>query len=169
MRLGPSCVSVPPKVFAPRKHTTLAPGLSAATILFCLQCTNYTDSQQIILFCPTKCQHFGKIPRKTVFAVCKFSRIANKSSWSVLLNASIWWNIAENRLCDPQVYSNLSNSNYRIFVKEILLEIGFIEIGFISSNWPATRPHYSFGAEKIGPSTIKLAHTLTSPDKTSQR
>ena len=26
-----------------------------------------------------------------------------------------------------QVYSNLSNYNYRIFVKEILLEIGFIE------------------------------------------
>ena len=26
-----------------------------------------------------------------------------------------------------QVYSNLSNCNYRIFVKEILLEIGFIE------------------------------------------
>ena len=26
-----------------------------------------------------------------------------------------------------QVYSNLSNSNYRVFIKEILLEIGFIE------------------------------------------
>ena len=44
----------------------------------------------------------------------------------------------ENRLCDLQVFSNLSNCNYRIFVKEMLLEISFIEIGFISSNWPAT-------------------------------
>ena len=36
-------------------------------------------------------------------------------------------NIMKNRLCDLQVYSNLSNCNYRIFVKKILLEIGFIE------------------------------------------
>ena len=49
-----------------------------------------------------------------------------------------WGNIAENRLCDLQVFSDLSNCNYRIFVKEMLLEIGFIEIGFIGSNWPAT-------------------------------
>ena len=49
--------------------------------------------------------------------------------------------IAENRLCDLQVFSNLSNCNYRIFVNEMLLEIGFIEIGFISSNWPATSHH----------------------------
>ena len=47
-------------------------------------------------------------------------------------------NIAENRLCDLHGFSSLSNCNYRIFVKEMLLEIGFIEIGFISSNWPAT-------------------------------
>ena len=40
-------------------------------------------------------------------------------------------NIAENRLCDSQVFSNLLNYTYRIFVKEVLLEIGFIEIGFI--------------------------------------
>ena len=33
---------------------------------------------------------------------------------------------AKNRLSDQQVYSNLSNCNYRIFVKKILLEIGFI-------------------------------------------
>ena len=42
----------------------------------------------------------------------------------------------ENRLSDLQVFSNLSNGNYRIFVKEMLLEIGFIEIGFISSIGP---------------------------------
>ena len=78
---------------------------------------------------------------------------------------AVWGNIAENRFCDLLVYSNLSNCNYRIFVKEILLEIGFIEIGFISSNWPATRPHYSsnFCSEKIGPRrTIQLAYTYTS-------
>ena len=51
---------------------------------------------------------------------------------------AFWGNIAENRLCDLQVFSNLSNCNYRILVKEILLEIGFIEIVFISSNWLAT-------------------------------
>ena len=44
----------------------------------------------------------------------------------------------KNRLCDLQVFSNLSNCNYRIFVKEMMLEIGFIEIGFMSSNRPAT-------------------------------
>ena len=33
----------------------------------------------------------------------------------------------KNRLCDLQVYINLWNCNYRVFVKEILLEIGFIE------------------------------------------
>ena len=49
--------------------------------------------------------------------------------------------IAENRLCDLQVFSNLSNYNYRIFVNEMLLEIGFIEICFISSNWPATNQY----------------------------
>ena len=37
-------------------------------------------------------------------------------------------NIAENRPCELQVFSNLSNCNYCIFVKEILLEIGFIKI-----------------------------------------
>ena len=36
-------------------------------------------------------------------------------------------NIAKNGLCDLQVYNNLTNCSYRIFVKEILLEIGFIE------------------------------------------
>ena len=44
----------------------------------------------------------------------------------------------ENHLCDLQVFSDLSDYIYRIIVKEMLLEIGFIEIGFISSNWPAT-------------------------------
>ena len=60
--------------------------------------------------------------------------------------------------------------NYRIFVKEILLEIDFTEIDFIGSNWPATKPHYllNFSSEKIGPRTIKLANTCTSNDKTSQ-
>ena len=84
---------------------------------------------------------------------------------------AFWGNIAENRLCDLQVFGNLSNGNYRIFAKEIRLEIGFIEIGFISSNWQATRPHYSFnfGSEKLGPSMIKLAYTYTSNDKTSLR
>ena len=79
-------------------------------------------------------------------------------------------NIAENPLCYPQVYSNLSNRNNHIFVEEILLKIGFIEIGFISSNWLATRPHYSlnFGSEKTGTQTIKLAYTCASNDKTSQ-
>ena len=37
-------------------------------------------------------------------------------------------NMAENRFCDSQVFSNLSNCTYHIFVKEILLKIGFIEI-----------------------------------------
>ena len=84
---------------------------------------------------------------------------------------AFWENIPENRLCDLQVFSNLSNCNYRIFVKEILLEIGFIEIGFFSLDWPATRPHYSFNfdSEKIGPRTIKIAYTYTSNDKTSER
>ena len=38
----------------------------------------------------------------------------------------------------------------RIFGKETLLEIHFIEIGFISLIWPATSPHYflNFGSEK---------------------
>ena len=77
-------------------------------------------------------------------------------------------NIAKNRRSDLQVFSNLSNCNYRIFVKEILLEIGFIKIGFISSSWPATRPHYSlrFGSEELGPRTILLADNYTSNDKT---
>ena len=84
---------------------------------------------------------------------------------------AIWGNIAENRLCNLQVFGNLSNCNYRIFDENMLLEIGFIEIGFIRSNWPATRPHYSFNfdSEKIGPSTIKLAYTYASYDKTSQK
>ena len=60
-------------------------------------------------------------------------QIANKSSSFVLLNASIL-----RKYRGLQVFSNLSNCNYHIFVKEILLEIGFIEIGFISLNWPAT-------------------------------
>ena len=79
--------------------------------------------------------------------------------------------MAEDRLCDLLVFSNLSNCNYRIFVKEILLEIGCIELGFISSSWPATRPHYlfNFGSEKLRPRTIKLAYTHTSNDKTLQR
>ena len=40
---------------------------------------------------------------------------------------AFWGNIAKNRPCDLQVYSNLSNCKYRIFVKEIQLEIHFIE------------------------------------------
>ena len=53
-------------------------------------------------------------------------QIANKPF--VLLNASIFGEYRVNHLCDLQVYSNLSNCNYRIFVEEILLEIGcFIE------------------------------------------
>ena len=40
--------------------------------------------------------------------------------------------------CDLQVFSDISNCNYRSFVKEIMLEISFIEIDFISSNWSAT-------------------------------
>ena len=36
-------------------------------------------------------------------------------------------NIAKSRLCDLQVYSHLSNCNDCVFVKEIMLEIGFIE------------------------------------------
>ena len=62
---------------------------------------------------------------------------------------AFWGNIAENRLCDLQAFSNFKNFNYCIFVKEILLEIGFIEIGFISSNWHATRPHYLFNLSRI--------------------
>ena len=38
----------------------------------------------------------------------------------------------------PLIGCYLSNCNYRIFVKEMLLEIGIIEIGFISSYWPPT-------------------------------
>ena len=54
---GPGWVSVPPKVFvAPETHYS---GAGSVTILFYLQCANYTESRQIILFCPTKCQHFG--------------------------------------------------------------------------------------------------------------
>ena len=84
---------------------------------------------------------------------------------------AFWGNIPKNHLCDLQVCNNLSNCNYRILVKEILLEIDFIEISFISSIWPATRPHYllNFGSQKIGPRTIKLAYTYTSNDKTSQK
>ena len=54
--------------------------------------------------------------------------------WGTILalraEAVIWgarpWNapVASGLL---QIYSNLSNCNYRIFVKEILLEIGFVE------------------------------------------
>ena len=48
----------PPKVFvAPESHYS---GAGSVTILFYLQCANYTESRQIILFCPTKCQHFGE-------------------------------------------------------------------------------------------------------------
>ena len=84
---------------------------------------------------------------------------------------AFWGNIAENRLRDVQGSSKLSNCNYRIFFKEILLEISFIEISFISLNRPATRPHYlfNFGSEKIWLRTIKLAYTYTSNDKTPQR
>ena len=45
---------------------------------------------------------------------------------------AFWENIAENHLCHLQIFRNLSNCNYRIFVKEILLNISFIEIGYIS-------------------------------------
>ena len=83
-------------------------------------------------------------------------QIANKPSSFVILNVSILVKYREKRLCDLQVYSNLSSCNYRIFVKKILLEIGFI-----GSIWPATRLHYllNFGSEKKGPLTIKLANT----------
>ena len=134
---GFGCVSVPLKVFVPPE--THYSGAGLVTILFYLQCMNYT-------------------------VVC--NQMAYKSSWFVLQNASIL-----SKYCDLRVFSNLSNCNYRIFVKEILLEIGFI-----SSNWPATRPHYLFniGPKKIGPRTIKpslikLAYKCTSYDKTSQR
>ena len=40
---------------------------------------------------------------------------------------AFWENIVKKRHCDLQVNRNLSNCNYRIFVKEIPLEIGFIE------------------------------------------
>ena len=134
---GLSCVSVPPKVFVPPE--TPYSGAGPVTTLFYLQCMNYTDSKQIIFIFPTKCQHFGEISRKAVYAICKVIAIYR---------------------------------NYRIFVKEILLEIDFTEIAFIGSNWPATKPHYSlnFSLEKIGPRTgaIKLADTFTSNDKTSQ-
>ena len=83
----PRCVCVPSKVFVPPE--THYSGAAPVTILFYLQCRNYTDTQQIILFCPTKCQHFGKISRKTVFAIWKFSHIAIKSFLFVLLNTSI--------------------------------------------------------------------------------
>ena len=91
-----------------------------------------------------------------------WDQIANKSSLFVLLNASIL-----RKYRGLQVFSNLSNCNYRIFVRDILLEIGFIEIGFISSNWPATRPHYllNSGSQKIRPGTIKLAYSYTSTTK----
>ena len=75
--------------------------------------------------------------------------------------SAFWENIAKNVFCDLQVYSKFSNCNYRIVVKEILLEIGFVEISFLSSIWPATRSYYSlnFGSEKIELLTIKLVYT----------
>ena len=45
-------------------------------------------------------------------------------------------NIAKNRLWDLHVYSYLSNCSDGIFVEVILLEIGFI-----SSIWPALPDH----------------------------
>ena len=75
---------------------------------------------------------------------------------------AFWENTAKNRFGDLQVYSNLSSCNCRVFVKETLLEINFIEISFISSVWPVTRPYFllNFGSENIGLRTIKLANTL---------
>ena len=133
---GFGCVSAPQNFCTPETHYS---GARPVTILFYLQCTNYT-------------------------VVC--DQIANKSSLFVLLNASIL-----KKYRGLQVFSYLSKCNYRVFVYEILLEIGFIEIGFISSDWLATRPHYlfNFGSEKIGPRAIKLAYTCTSNDKRSQR
>ena len=45
-----------------------------ATVLLAVHeqyCSLWPGSQQII--CPTKCQHFGEISRKTVYAICKFT------------------------------------------------------------------------------------------------
>ena len=124
------------------------------------------------VFVPPETHYSGAGPVTTLFylqctnytVVC--DQIANKSSLFVLLIASIL-----RKYRGLQVFSNLSNCNYRIFVKKLLLEIGLIEIGFISLNRPANWPHYSFnfGSEKMGPRTIKLANTYTSNDKTSQR
>ena len=113
------------------------------------------------VFVPPETLYSGAGPATTLLylqctnctVVCE--QIANKSSSFVLLNAGIL-----RKYRGLQVLSNLSNCNYRIFVKEILLEIGFVQIDFISSNWPATRPHYlfNFGSQKIGPRTIKRAY-----------
>ena len=61
---------IPPKVFVPLEAHCSSAG-PVKTLLY-LQCASNTDSQQIILFCPTKCQHFVEILRKTLFAILKF-------------------------------------------------------------------------------------------------
>ena len=113
MHLG--CVSVPPKVLCPPPPPppeTHYSGSGPVTVLFYLQCTNCT-------------------------LVC--DQIENKSSSFVFLNASILGKYREKpslRFASFQQFIELYH--YRIFVKKMLLEIGFIEIVFISSNWPAT-------------------------------
>ena len=105
---GFGCVSIPPPKFLCPLPQTHYSGSMPGTILFYSQCTIYT-------------------------VVC--DQIAKISSSFVLLNIIfILRKYAKNRLFDLQVFNNLSNSNYCIFVKEILLKIGYIEIGFISSN-----------------------------------
>ena len=105
----------------------------------------------LLSFCaPPQTHYSGSVPGTILFySQCTINTVvcdqtANKSASFVLLNASILRKYRGKRLCDLQVFSNLSNYNYCIFVNEILLEIGFIEIGFIGSNWPATRPHFLF-------------------------
>ena len=62
---------------------------------------------------------------------------------------------------------------YRTVIITFLVKRYCSKSVFISSNWLATRPHYSlnFGSEKTGPHTIKLVYrpTCTTNYKTSQR
>ena len=112
----------PPRAFVPPETHYFGTG---QLLLSYLQCTNYA-------------------------VIC--DQRANKSYSFVLLNASILGKYREKPSLRSASLQQLIEvyGNYRVFVNEILLEIGFIEISFISSIWPATRSHYSlnFGSEK---------------------
>ena len=91
-----------------------------------------------------------------------YDQIATKKSFLFFLqNVSILGKYCEKRLLRSASLQQVFDCNYRIVVKEMLLEIGFVEISFLSSIWPATRSYYSlnFGSEKIELLTIKLVYT----------